>query len=42
MERLLNIDKNCRLIRGQVFNWQKDQDWHDLWNICDDNFFWFK
>lgn len=36
MQRLLQIDKNCRLIRGQVFNWKKNQDWHDLWDDVGD------
>ena len=38
MNRLYKIDKNCRLIRGQVFSWKKDQDWHSLWDdIGDEN-----
>eukprot|EP00755_Sulcionema_specki_P012571 Sspe_Gene.51746::Locus_28707_Transcript_2_2_Confidence_0.667_Length_1252::g.51746::m.51746/K00002/AKR1A1, adh; alcohol dehydrogenase (NADP+) len=32
MEMLNGIDKNCRLIMGQVFNWKKGMDWHDLWD----------
>ena len=26
------IDKNCRLIKGHVFLWEKANDWHDLWD----------
>eukprot|EP01084_Bolivina_argentea_P178682 308816_1 len=36
MDRLLKIDKNCRLIRGQVFSWKQGQDWHDLWDDLGD------
>jgi alcohol dehydrogenase (NADP+) len=25
-------DKNCRLIKGQVFLWRANQSWHDLWD----------
>jgi diketogulonate reductase-like aldo/keto reductase len=27
------IDKNCRLIKGQVFLWKDNQPWEDLWDI---------
>jgi alcohol dehydrogenase (NADP+) len=27
------IDKNCRLIKGQVFLWRDGQDWEDLWDL---------
>ena len=27
------IDKNCRLIKGQVFLWKEDQTWEDLWDL---------
>ena len=33
MVKISTIDKNCRLIKGQVFLWKDDQDWQDLWDI---------
>ncbi|MFI4911161.1 MAG: aldo/keto reductase [Sedimentisphaeraceae bacterium JB056] len=27
------IDKNCRLIKGQVFLWKDDQSWEALWDV---------
>jgi diketogulonate reductase-like aldo/keto reductase len=33
MNAIQNIDKNCRLIKGQVFLWKSDQSWEDLWDI---------
>ena len=32
MEALRSIDRDCRLIKGQVFLWKPDQSWHDLWD----------
>ncbi len=32
METLRKADKNCRLIKGQVFLWPGASDWHDLWD----------
>ena len=32
MEILKSVDKNCRLIKGQVFLWPGATDWHDLWD----------
>jgi len=32
MRRIAAIDRNCRLIKGQVFLWKKDQTWEDLWD----------
>lgn len=32
MARLKAADKNCRLIKGQVFLWEGAVDWHDLWD----------
>lgn len=32
MALIRGIDKNCRLIKGQVFLWQEAKDWHDLWD----------
>ena len=31
MEAIKAIDKNCRLVKGQVFTW-KGATWEDLWN----------
>jgi alcohol dehydrogenase (NADP+) len=33
MKKIANIDKNCRLIKGQVFLWKQDQSWEDLWDM---------
>ncbi len=33
MEAISQIDRNCRLIKGQVFLWKEDQSWEDLWDI---------
>ncbi len=33
MAEIAGIDKNCRLIKGQVFLWKVDQDWEDLWDL---------
>jgi len=33
MEEISKIDKNCRLIKGQVFLWKDSQSWEDLWDI---------
>ena len=32
MRTLAQSDKNCRLIKGQVFLWHGAVDWHDLWD----------
>ncbi len=32
MKALSEIDKNCRLIKGQVFLWKDNQNWQDLWD----------
>ena len=31
MQAIAGIDRNCRLIKGQVFLWQGAKDWHELW-----------
>lgn len=31
MLRIKSIDKNCRLIKGQVFTWPGARGWEDLW-----------
>jgi diketogulonate reductase-like aldo/keto reductase len=33
MQEISKIDKNCRLIKGQVFLWKENQDWEDLWDL---------
>ncbi len=33
MLAISKIDKNCRLIKGQVFLWKEDQTWEDLWDL---------
>ena len=32
MQKIKNADKNCRLIKGQVFLWQDAPSWHALWD----------
>jgi len=32
MAELAAIDRNCRLIKGQVFLWKEGQAWNDLWD----------
>jgi alcohol dehydrogenase (NADP+) len=32
MKAIAGIDKNCRLIKGQVFLWERAKDWQDLWD----------
>jgi alcohol dehydrogenase (NADP+) len=33
MDQIAGIDRNCRLIKGQVFLWKDGQTWDDLWDI---------
>ncbi len=33
MSDISKIDKNCRLIKGQVFRWKEDQNWEELWDL---------
>ncbi len=33
MQAISGIDRNCRLIKGQVFMWQGAKDWTDLWDL---------
>ena len=33
MTAIAGIDKNCRLIKGQVFLWQGARSWEDLWDL---------
>lgn len=33
MRAIAGIDRNCRLIKGQVFLWRANQTWEDLWDL---------
>jgi alcohol dehydrogenase (NADP+) len=33
MKEIAGIDRNCRLIKGQVFLWKEEQTWEDLWDL---------
>lgn len=33
MDIISGIDKNCRLIKGQVFLWKHAKGWEDLWDL---------
>ncbi len=33
MTEIASIDRNCRLIKGQVFLWRDGQSWEDLWDL---------
>jgi diketogulonate reductase-like aldo/keto reductase len=33
MSAIAAIDRNCRLIKGQVFLWKAGQSWEDLWDL---------
>jgi alcohol dehydrogenase (NADP+) len=33
MDEIAKIDRNCRLIKGQVFLWKEGQSWEDLWDV---------
>ncbi len=33
MQAIAGIDRNCRLIKGQVFLWKAGQSWEDLWDM---------
>jgi len=33
MEAIAKLDRNCRLIKGQVFLWKDGQSWEDLWDL---------
>lgn len=33
MRDIAGIDRNCRLIKGQVFLWKEGQSWEDLWDL---------
>jgi len=33
MRAIAGIDRNCRLIKGQVFLWKPGQSWEDLWDV---------
>jgi diketogulonate reductase-like aldo/keto reductase len=33
MQAIAAIDRNCRLIKGQVFLWKEGQSWEELWDL---------
>jgi len=33
MHTIAKLDRNCRLIKGQVFLWKDGQTWEDLWDV---------
>lgn len=33
MQAIAGIDRDCRLIKGQVFLWKDGQSWEDLWDV---------
>ena len=33
MAEIAGLDRNCRLIKGQVFLWKPGQAWEDLWDL---------
>jgi diketogulonate reductase-like aldo/keto reductase len=33
MQEIAAIDRNCRLIKGQVFLWKDEQSWEALWDV---------
>lgn len=33
MELISRIDRDCRLIKGDVFLWKENQTWEDLWDV---------
>ena len=33
MRVIETLDRNCRLIKGQVFLWKDNQSWEDLWDV---------
>jgi alcohol dehydrogenase (NADP+) len=33
MHAIAAVDRNCRLIKGQVFLWKEGQTWEDLWDL---------
>ena len=33
IDAIAQDDRNCRLVKGQVFLWPGATDWRDLWDI---------
>lgn len=33
MQDIAAVDRNCRLVKGQVFLWRDNQSWEDLWDV---------
>jgi diketogulonate reductase-like aldo/keto reductase len=36
MQAIGKLDRNCRLIKGQVFLWKDGQSWEALWDVADE------
>jgi hypothetical protein len=34
MDAIRDRDRNCRLVKGQVFLWKPGQSWEDLWDLA--------
>ena len=32
MKTIATLERNNRLVKGQVFLWEGAKDWHDLWD----------
>ena len=32
MDKIRTLERNNRLVKGQVFLWEGAKDWHDLWD----------
>jgi len=33
MEEIRRADKNCRLVKGQVFLWPDAKSWEEIWDL---------
>jgi diketogulonate reductase-like aldo/keto reductase len=33
MRSIAGVDRGCRLIKGQVYQWKPGQRWEDLWDV---------
>jgi diketogulonate reductase-like aldo/keto reductase len=33
MDTIAKLDRDCRLIKGQIFLWKDNQPWEDLWDV---------
>ena len=32
MQRIAEIDKNCRIVKAENLLWEGAKDWHELWD----------